>query len=59
MKDISRAVRLDGETDRLLTLLARRFENNRSFALRWAIRQVAKTEAAPPAPLAEKEDIKA
>jgi predicted transcriptional regulator len=40
-KDIKRAVSLDKETDRLLSQLARRFEDNKSLCVRELIRAAA------------------
>ncbi len=40
-KDKTRAVRLDAQTDRLLTLMARRYEDNVSLTMRELIRAEA------------------
>ncbi len=46
-REVRRGVRLDKETDNMLQLLAKRFEGNRSFALRWAVRQAVQAELHP------------
>ncbi len=40
-REVHRGLRLDPETDRLLTILARKYEGNRSQTLRQLIRQAA------------------
>lgn len=44
---VRRGIVLDTETDRLLRIMARRFENNLSMAMRECIRTVARQTQTP------------